>query len=233
MITGKDYNEFTCLQDIADIPIKQVSAGYRHNALVSVEGELLCWGSNYSGCSGFSPKTVSFVYRPTVVECLYSRPTNMALKKIAYQSSTFNNRDASYAVDGNTSGKGLMCCSCTQEDSQAWLEVDLGCDAIIVDVFIYNRTDSPRVGLTGLPDDFFTKRLIPCYAMIGKQEFEKGTNVSSLNRNINSSLAKMKFVENNRLLKWKCPPNTVGRYVRVQLKGTNFLNIAQLEVYGW
>ncbi|CAN0417282.1 unnamed protein product, partial [Hapterophycus canaliculatus] len=31
---------------------------------------------------------------------------------------------------------------------------------------------------------------------------------------------------------WRCPDQTMARFVRVQLQGFNFLHVAQVEVYG-
>ena len=60
-----------------------------------------------------------------------------------------------FRIDGN----GVNKCSCTQQESQPWLEIDLGCTAIIESVVIWNRTDVPRDN--NLPDDQYTKLLFP------------------------------------------------------------------------
>ena len=49
---------------------------------------------------------------------------------------------------------------------------------------------------------------------------------------LKQSEASIRFTEDQRLSNWIIPTYTVGRYLRVQLEGTNFLHFAQLEVFG-
>jgi len=231
-VLGKDFHVMTLLENIKDIPIKQVSAGFRHSALVSAEGELYTWGHNFDGCCG-ADSSINFIQQPQVVRCLYSKPENMALGKLAYQSSTFNSREASVAVNGRREGMGLALCSCTQEDSQAWLEVNLGMSTIIEEIWVWNRNDPPKHNNQGLPHDYFTSRIFPFWLMVGRNEFSKGLNSLALQQNLHSAVAKMKFSERKRVSKWRLPQNTIGQFVRIQLQEFNFLNIAEIEVYGW
>ena len=107
-VLGRQCDSFTLLTGFVSsvsgtnrnlVPIKQVSAGFMHSALVSAEGELFCWGHNVGGCCGL-PSAQNFVAQPTSVKFLYNTPTNISIGKRAYQSSTFNSRDASNAVNG-------------------------------------------------------------------------------------------------------------------------------------
>ena len=116
-VLGIQYNVMTLLEELKNIPVKQVSAGYQHSALVTVEGELYCWGHNKAGCCGQSDK-ILFIPRPTVVRCMYSMPDNIGLGCRTRQSSTYNSRDSSLAVNGNTGGVGLKEVTCTQLDRQ-------------------------------------------------------------------------------------------------------------------
>jgi hypothetical protein len=70
-----------------------------HTALVSAEGELFCFGYNVGGCCGL-PSSQNFVSQPTSIKFLYNSPSNIAVGKKAYQSTTFNSREASFAVNG-------------------------------------------------------------------------------------------------------------------------------------
>jgi len=45
-------------------------------------------------------------------------------------------------------------------------------------------------------------------------------------------VAKQRLTKDQRVTTWQCPDNTVGRYVRIQMEGFNFLHLAQVEVYG-
>lgn len=236
-VLGKDYDTFTLMKSIETIPIRHVSAGYRHSALISADGELFCWGSNVGGCCGFDP-SIAFVQQPQIVKAMYFQSENLALGATASQSSTFHDRYASYAIDGQRSGHGLQQCSCTQEESHAWIEIDLGFVAIIDEIWIWNRTDQPKADhLSGesqapsLPKDFFTSRLFPMWVMVGRKEFEKALNLPSYQKNLSTAVGKKLFEENKRVSKWQCR-NIEGRYVRVQLQEYNYLNVAQIEVYG-
>jgi alpha-tubulin suppressor-like RCC1 family protein len=229
-VLGKDYKSFTLLNCIQNTPIIQVSAGYRHSCLVSMSGELLCWGNNVGGCCGVSISE-TFVQEPRVVKAMHYQAENLAYKAKCYQSSTFRERHASYAVDGGKDGSGLSACSCTTEESHAWIEVDLGFEAIIDEILIWNRSDSPNIEVGGLPRDFFTSRLFPMWVMISSHEFDTGVTLFSYQKNLSTATAKKKFEENKRLSKWRCT-GVQGRFVRIQLEEYNFLNIAEIEVFG-
>lgn len=234
-VLGQDYDTFSLLKEIEHMNFKKISAGYRHQGLITCEGELYLWGYNFNGCCGVNSKE-SFVSIPTLVGCLFTKSSNLSLGKIAYQSSTFNSREANYAVNGVTSGLGLKECSCTQEEDQAWIEIDLGSECVIDEVRIFNRSDIPKQTSktnNNLPVDYFTSRIFPFWCLIGKSPFDKATNPTSLKGNISQSVAKMKFSENKRLSLWKCPNNTIGRFVRIQLQEFSYLNLAEIEVYGW
>jgi hypothetical protein len=240
-VFGQQYDAFTLVNMMegaaedetatsVGIPIKQVSAGYLHTALVSADGELYCWGHNKSGCCG-APLVERFLFKPTPVKIFHTRPTNIALGKKAYQSSTYNQRDAKYAVDGRKDGNGVNRASCSQMENQPWLEIDLGGIALIDKVVIWNRTDEPRDRMEAR--DFTTSRLFPCWVMIGRDPFQKPADVVTMKENLRAAVCRCKFTENKRVSTWRCPANAQGRYVRVQLEKFNTLSIAQVEVYGY
>lgn len=228
-VLGKQCDEFQLLESMKDRPVKLVSAGFQHTVLVTAEGELFCWGFNKDGCCGVESKHL-FIPEPQVVKCMYSVPDNIALGQKAYQSSTYNSREASFAVNGEKGGNGLKKCTSTQQDGQAWIEVDLGRMAVIQEVVVWNRTDAPRDSMQ--PQDLYTSRLFPCWVMVGRDPFEEGGGKVSLKNNLRDAVAKARFTDNVRASRWKCPANTQGRYVRVQLEGFAMLNIAELEVFG-
>jgi alpha-tubulin suppressor-like RCC1 family protein/Ca2+-binding EF-hand superfamily protein len=229
-VFGKQYDEFTKLESMDRVVIKQVSAGFRHSALVSAEGELFCWGFNLNSCCG-TADIANFIEHPTIIPSLFTNAVNIGFKKDSYQSSTYNNRTANYALNGNTEGYGLKQCTSTQMDSQAWIEIDLGTLAVIKEVKIWNRSDEPTDPIQ--PRDLFSSRLFPCWVMIGQEPFKQELNASSLKDNLRKAVAKVKFTEDSRVSVWTCPLSTQGRYVRVQLEGFNFLSLAQIEVMGF
>eukprot|EP01038_Epipyxis_sp_PR26KG_P010397 gene10397-13965_t len=228
-VLGKQCDEFTLIKDIIDKPIKQVSAGFLHTALVSAEGELLCWGNNKGGCCGVSP-TKTFLEVPTISQFMYTSPLNIARGKRAYQSSTYNRREALYAVNGNMDGNGVNKSTCTQQESQSWIEIDLGKMAMIDKVVVWNRTDVPSDRTQ--PRDLYTSRLFPCWVMIGRDPFQKTPSAISLRENLRNAVCKVKFTEDKRVSTWRCPVNAQGRYVRLQIEQFNMLSVAEIEVYG-
>ena len=116
-VLGTQYDVMTLLEETRDMPVKQASAGYQHSSLVTAEGELYCWGHNKGGCCG-KPEKITFLPRPTVIDCLHTMASNIAMGCNARQCSTYNSREATNVVNGVTGGKGLREVSCTQLDRQ-------------------------------------------------------------------------------------------------------------------
>lgn len=201
----------------------------RGKALTFSQGELYAWGRNDSCCCA-APPSIVFVPRPRLVDCLFVEPLNIARSKRAYQSSTLNERDADSAINGSTDGNGESQCACTQMDSQAWWELDLGDYAKIDRIHLWNRSDSPKD--KNLADNYYSRRLFPCWVMIGNEPFSTLCTGHALRENIRRALFKVKFTEENRLSIWRCPSSCRGRYVRVQLEGYNFLSINEVQVFG-
>jgi hypothetical protein len=134
--------------------------------------------------------------------------TNLALNKTASQSSTSGNFVALRAVDGNTVGTASANSFCqTNSTAQAWWQVDLGSLNIIDSIWAYNRTDSNVNHQT----DYDVK-----------YSFD-GTNWETCvyERGIMSTASK-----------YRLRGGILGRYVRIQLRGTNSLNVAEVQVWG-
>jgi hypothetical protein len=134
--------------------------------------------------------------------------TNLALNKTATQSSTSGNLAASRAVDGNTNGTSSAGSFClTNSDAQAWWQVNLGGNYIIDSIIAYNRTDS----LVNHQTNFDVKFGID------------GTNweTSSYERGIMSAPTG-----------YRIRGGVIGRYVRIQLRGTASLSLAEVQVWG-
>src|SRR5207248_2481723 len=89
---------------------------------------------------------------------VYSDGRNIARQGKASQSATANGGAADRAIDGNTSGSwGDGGQTHTPEDgADPWWEVDLGHDAAIEKIVIFNRTDD---GLGKRLDNFTLKIL--------------------------------------------------------------------------
>jgi len=132
---------------------------------------------------------------------------NLALNKTASQSSTSGAMTASKAVDGNTDGSASANSFCqTTSTAQPWWQVDLGSLNIIDSVYTYNRADNAS-SQTG----YDVK-----YSM-------DGTNweTCAYENAIMGTPSKYKF-----------RGGILGKYVRIQLRGTNSLNLAEVQVFG-
>jgi hypothetical protein len=200
-----------------------------HIACLTMEGEMFSWGTNKHGCAGH-PIAVSFVPRPKLVRTLYVAPRNLALGKPTRQSSTYAGKLSSTCVNGDRNGWGEGQCCHTQMDPQAWWEVDLGQLCIIQDIAVWNRQDSP-------PDanrakDEFTSRLFPFWIMLGQTEFNDQVGGKSFHRAFKNAVEHKKFTENQRRTVWELPPNTMARFVRVQIEKTSYLHMAEVEISG-
>lgn len=131
---------------------------------------------------------------------------NIAQGKTASQSSTYSGGVAGRGADGNTDGNWYNnSVTHTNNDNQAWWMVDLGSVYGIGEIKIYNRTDACMDRLS----DY---------------------NVIILDGNSNQ-------VWSNHQTTYPNPSTIVqaggvsGRYVKVQLTGTNYLHLAEVQVY--
>ena len=143
--------------------------------------------------------------------------TNVAQGKSASQSSTLTDKQAGYAVDGNTDGVfANNSVSSTQMNVQAWWEVDLGSNYNLTDVRIWNRTDAGT-----------ESRLSNFYVLVSDAPFTSTDLTTALNQagvsgfQVSGTAGRPGTISVNRS----------GRYVRVQLVGTDFLNLAEVEVF--
>eukprot|EP01036_Dinobryon_divergens_P039279 gene39279-51754_t len=201
-VFGQFYEEFTLLKSMEKYPIKQVAAGYQHSVLLTADGEVYSWGNNKGICCGHSPH-VHFVEHPTRMACLYQGVRNLSIGCTAEQSSTYNNREATAACNGDKSGFGIRKVTSTQQDPQGWWEVDLGQMALIDEIRVWNRTDVPLD--PSAPRDQYTSRLFPFWAMVGVHPFVKDTGADSLQSSLQDAIARTKFTEASRCSKWRCP----------------------------
>ncbi len=143
---------------------------------------------------------------------------NLARGKATSQSSMYQNFDSARAVDGISDGN-LANGSVTHTAGTAandWWQVDLGSVQDLSRVRIWNRSDC------------CAERLGNFYVLASAQDMS--------GRSLNSLLADTAVTKSyyagvapsNLLLDLKAS----GRYVKVQLAGTNFLQLAEVQVYG-
>ncbi len=142
---------------------------------------------------------------------------NLAKGKYARQSSTGYGGDAGRAVDGNTNGEyGANSVSHTNNQPQDWWEVDLGATYNIGLIKIWNRTDC------------CSERLSNFYVMVSEKPFSSSNIADSIAQPGAWSIHNSGTAGRTTEIK----VNARGRYVRVQLAGTNWLQLAEVEVFG-
>lgn len=142
-------------------------------------------------------------------------PVNLALKKLAAQISTNSGGEAYRAVDGNTDGlwaNGSV--AHTDLESQAWWEVDLGSIRSIQSIKVWNRVEFP-----GRTSDF--------YVFVSDEPFKS----TDLGLTKSQPSVRSFFTSGPCGYPTEIAVGKTGRYVRVQLSGTNYLQLAEVEVF--
>ncbi|MCG8311252.1 MAG: Ig-like domain-containing protein [Cytophagales bacterium] len=160
--------------------------------------------------------TNGFTATCTVMVIAGGAVTNAALNKPASQSSTDYGGVPERALDGNTHGvySGGSVTHTTNE-SHPWWEVDLESVYSITDINIYNRTD-----------DCCRDRLANYHVFVSDVPFTS----TDLNTTINQSGVGNFYQSSQAGTPTTIAVNRSGRYVRVQLVGTNVLSIAEVQV---
>ncbi len=144
--------------------------------------------------------------------------TNLALGKVATQSSLAYGGSPSRAVDGNTDGAwGNNSVTHTDITAQPWWQVDLGQSSSIVSVNLFNRIDC------------CTDRLASFYVFVSASDMSTKT-LAQLTAD--TTVAKIQVASLNGASSINLPLASTGRYVRVQLTGTNYLSLAEVQVLG-
>ncbi len=148
-------------------------------------------------------------------------PINLALNQPTNQMSTIQvngiTGSASKAVDGNQNGTFFTSnssVSATNFANQPWWEVDLGSDLFIEKINFYNRTDG-------------SDRSNNCHVLVSSVPFSSG-NLANAQAQANFS----EFIPGQVGSPSIVSPNIEGRYVRIQMDGSGYLVIAELEVIG-
>ena len=148
--------------------------------------------------------------------------TDLALGQSATQSSTLPGSPtavAASAVDGNTDGNfydGSV--TATNLETNAWWQVDLGTSATVNSIVIWNRTDC------------CSNRLSDYWVFVSNTPFSPTDTPSTLQNRVGTFSSHQTAAPN--------PSTTIaaggaqGRYVRVQLTGTNYLSLAEVQVFG-
>jgi Lectin C-type domain/F5/8 type C domain/HYR domain/Secretion system C-terminal sorting domain len=146
-------------------------------------------------------------------------PYNVAyLQKATMSSSQFNTK-AMDVVDGNTYGDlfGGFSVAHTEWERNSWIEIDLGQNHNIDSIKIWNRSDC----CVNIFKNY--------YIFVSEDAFSsKDLNNTIQQRGVKSMFqnAQAGFPSGIKLT------NQKGRYVRLQLKGDGFINLAEVEIIG-
>ncbi len=141
---------------------------------------------------------------------------NVALGKVATQSTTDFGGPASRAVDGNTDGNwGSASVSHTAYEEEPWWQVDLGAVTSISDVRIWNRTDCCG------------ERLSNFHVFVSDNPFQYTDVSSTLTQPGVSSY----YVSGPAGTLAVLTIARTARYVRVQLTGADYLSLAEVQVF--
>jgi Domain of unknown function (DUF1929)/F5/8 type C domain len=141
---------------------------------------------------------------------------NLAPGKPATQSSTLYTTAAA-AVDNNTNGNfGAASTTHTEHTVQPWWQVDLGTSQNLDNIRLWNRTDCCG------------ERLSNFYVLVSDQPFVS-TNLSAT---INQAGVSAYHTPGQAGVSHTINVGRTGRYVRVQLAGTNFLSLAEVQIFG-
>ncbi len=142
---------------------------------------------------------------------------NVAIGKSAQQQpNAISGGVAQRAVDGNTNGN-YSANSVTHTDIglEPWWQVDLGANRAVEQIRIWNRTDGG-----------FGSRLTGFYVMVSDNPITpSGLAAARAQTGVSSY-----HVTEQAGVPTKINIGRTGRYVRVQLAGTNYLSLAEVEV---
>jgi|GEM_PF-1850659 len=141
-------------------------------------------------------------------------PVNVAPFKPVQQSSNWDNLGPERAVDGLLNGTEQEV-SHTEKDFQSWWQIDLTESVMIDEVVLWNRTDCCQERLT----DF--------HVLVSETPFAS----FDLQATIAQAGVADYHYPGTAGRETRIPIQTNGRYVRVQLSGTNYLQLAEVEVF--
>ena len=150
------------------------------------------------------------------VKALGSASTNLALGAPATQSSTYQSMSAaSRAVDGDTMGNhALAPIAITKLTAQPWWQTDLGASTRIGEVVIHNRRDC------------CSDRLSNFYILTSEQPITGSLAANLANAAVQSTYHPGSFNGSKRFA-----IDQLARYVRVQLNGSNYLSLTEVEIF--
>jgi len=183
------------------------------------------WTGNHA-TYGALLDAVSLVDRGASSAPFASPPVNLSVGKTASASEIGYGSKAAEAVDGNVDGNfthGSVADTYGNNPQDYW-EVDLGAVGTIQTVNLFNRTDCCGTRLNNF------------YVLVSQASMD-GQSLAQLLANTAVTrvyTANTGFVMGNSPQLYSVNVGTVeGRFVRVQMAGTNQLALAEVQVMGW
>jgi hypothetical protein len=183
------------------------------------------WTGNHA-TYGALLDAVSLVDRSASSATFASPPVNLSVDKKASASEIGYGSNAAAAVDGNVDGNfahGSVVDTFGNNPQDYW-EVDLGAVATVQSVNLFNRTDCCATRLNNF------------YVLVSQNSMD-GQSLTQLLAN--PAVARV-YTANTGFVMGNSPQlysvnlgDAEGRYVRVQLAGTNQLALAEVQVMGW
>jgi hypothetical protein len=192
-----------------DIPLGNVGTGTRRKVVIEVES--------------INPEPgAAWAYNSRTSFQLARSSTHLAIGRPTSQSSAFADTTGAggsgAAVDGETDGNFFHgSVTSTNRDINAWWQVDLGASKAIGSIVIWNRTDC------------CLSRLGDYWVFLSDTPFSPGDTPATLQKRAGTWKSHQTGVPN--------PSATIrtdgakGRYVRVQLSGTDYLSLAEVQVF--
>ena len=148
----------------------------------------------------------------------YCSSSNVALGKQATQSSTYPSGysfEAGNAVDGNNNGDDAgNSMAITLSEQHAWWEVDLGKSYDLSSIKIWNRSDC------------CSDRLADFHVFVSQDPFDSKDLTATINQTGVCDYPFPGIPERETLFSL----DQRARYVRIQLSGQNFLQLAEVEI---
>lgn len=165
----------------------------------------------------FNPYTLATLHGPAYLSAGLQglAGQNLALNRPAGQSSIGFGGSAGKAVDGNTDGyfaNGSV--AHTGLDDQAWWQVDLGSIKNISDIKIWNRSE-------------YQDRLKSFFVLVSSDPMPSPDLATTKNQTGVTPY----FVQGPVGQSVTVGINRPGRYVRIQLSGRDYLQLAEVEVF--
>jgi RHS repeat-associated protein len=215
--TDSSYSTSHYTYDVGGRRARHLTGGTEVWQVYGMDGELL---SEYAALAAPAAPQKEHGYRngELLVTASNAAPANLALNKSATQSSTFSNFPASLAVDGNTNGdfNGAHSSSATNYSYQPWWQLDLNSSQFINSIKLYPRTDC------------CPEMLANAYLFISDQPFTSTDLSTTLAQSGVSSYS----ITGNTSAATSVNINRTGRYIRVQRSDTQYLVLAEVQVWG-